>query len=505
MIKQMKHPFPSLLCFLVFKALLIAALIVSGVIGLGPDEAQYWTWSRELDLGYYSKPPGIAWQIWAGTQLFGNTELGVRFFSLVFSFLSSLAIYFLARSCRLKEWTAFWAAICFAFSPLGILGSLLATTDGGLVLFWTLACIEIAAALSEGRALNYYLFGFLIACGALFKWPIYLLWVFVVLAAVVYPHLRTRALFVGMAVSLFGLLPSIVWNVQHDFATFQHVFSTVKGGHASGTGGNFWDFIGAQAALVSPILFILLVMGFAVMLRRLTYMWPSVLFCGLTSTVLLTAYALLSLNQKIQGNWVVFAYPTGMVLLAWYALEHAAWGKKWLFRGVALSIVLTCAGLLLPLMGILPYRMNPLRHNLGWEAMEKEIAVTGYDPDLHFLFGDKYQISSLLSFYSPQKKRAYFLNLQGARKNQFSYWPGMWEEQTEKDGYYVVVENAPYLDRLHLEGPEPYLKLLTPYCEKVEYQGFKPLITQSGEVVKGVFIYKCLGYNGRFPIDGDLY
>ena len=27
------------------------------------DEAQYWLWSKELDFGYFSKPPFLAWAI----------------------------------------------------------------------------------------------------------------------------------------------------------------------------------------------------------------------------------------------------------------------------------------------------------------------------------------------------------------------------------------------------------------------------------------------------------
>jgi 4-amino-4-deoxy-L-arabinose transferase-like glycosyltransferase len=94
----------KLLCFILFiKAAAIACLIVYGNIGLVPDEAQYWTWSKALDLGYYSKPPGIAWQIWLGTFFFGDTEFGVRFMSLVFSFAQSIAIFFLFSICFATE------------------------------------------------------------------------------------------------------------------------------------------------------------------------------------------------------------------------------------------------------------------------------------------------------------------------------------------------------------------------------------------------------------------
>jgi 4-amino-4-deoxy-L-arabinose transferase-like glycosyltransferase len=57
-----------------------------------PDEAQYWTWSLFPDIGYYSKPPGIAWQIAAGTVLFGHTALGVRFLALLLPIASALVI-----------------------------------------------------------------------------------------------------------------------------------------------------------------------------------------------------------------------------------------------------------------------------------------------------------------------------------------------------------------------------------------------------------------------------
>ena len=54
--------------------LLTAALTAARLVALFrtplelyPDEAQYWLWSRTLDFGYYSKPPVIAWAIWATT------------------------------------------------------------------------------------------------------------------------------------------------------------------------------------------------------------------------------------------------------------------------------------------------------------------------------------------------------------------------------------------------------------------------------------------------------
>ena len=38
------------------------------------DEAQYWFWSQNLDFGYYSKPPMIAWVLRIFTALAGSSD-----------------------------------------------------------------------------------------------------------------------------------------------------------------------------------------------------------------------------------------------------------------------------------------------------------------------------------------------------------------------------------------------------------------------------------------------
>src|SRR4029079_2305416 len=52
-------------------------------IDLSGDEAQYWDWSRHLDLSYYSKGPLIAYIIRASCAIFGDTMPAVRYPALV--------------------------------------------------------------------------------------------------------------------------------------------------------------------------------------------------------------------------------------------------------------------------------------------------------------------------------------------------------------------------------------------------------------------------------------
>lgn len=478
-----------LLALLCLKALIMVALITTHTIELGPDEAQYWTWSRTLDWGYYSKPPAIAWQIAAGTALFGNTELGVRFFAIVLSFFQSLALYTLALRSGLSACAAFWSAIIMAFSPIGIFGSLFAVTDGGFLLFWSLSCIIMAAALSRSQGASPLLIGLTIACGALFKWPIYFFWALFLLCRHFYfPDQKLIRLFAGVAISLCGLLPSLWWNSQHDWATFRHVSATLQGGsmeHSSNA--NPLAFLGSQIALLSPLLFLLLLLSYRSFFQYYKTANPAIRFCGWSSLLTLALFFILSFFQKIQGNWSLLVYPTAIVLLCW---AFGSFKEALLLKcGVALSLLLVALALAIPLLqerfpGI--YKINPFKQNMGWSALKERLTMAGYAPDREFLVSDKYQTSSILSFYNESQKRAYFLNLRGARKNQFSYWGSLQENERGKNGYFAWIENEPYWSRDYEAMLAFYQKALPDYFHNVELVGKFPLTP-----FKWLLLFKC--------------
>lgn len=513
---QKLWPIAPLLGVLLFKALFIVYVVLHAGIGLGPDEAQYWTWSQEPAVGYYSKPPGIAWEIWAGTQLFGNTELGVRSGALFIGTLLPLAVYFLGRAARLSSTASFWAAMVMAWSPLGIMASFLAITDGGMVFFWTVATALIVRGLSRQESCSYYLLGLLIGCGALFKWLTYELWIPVAAIAFLFPAWRSYHLLGGIFVSLLGLLPSLIWNMNHEWATFRHVGATVWTKETVDVGttqlikGNALDFLGAQAVLFSPVLFILMLFAFWSLWKKRASLSASLAFCGWLSAILIGSYSFIAIFKKMQGNWVDFAYPTAAVVVAWYAWDTSQRLRPWLVGGVIFSALLCFLTFAIPAVQAdnlfaISYKINPFRHNVGWDALHQELAIAGYDPSKHFLFSDKYQTTSILSFYSDKQKRAYFFNLQGIRKNQFSFWPGMKEKQLRETGYFVVIEN------LGPENPKwkvleaEYKEKLAPYFESVRYLGIRPLFYAGGEPVKAMMLFKTVDYNGKEPNGVSLY
>lgn len=503
-----------LLAILLIKALLLMAFIATGAIGLGPDEAQYWTWSRLLDWGYYSKPPGIAWQIAAGTSLFGPSELGVRFFSIIFSFLQAIVVYFLALKSELNPRTSFWCGLAMAFCPIGVFGSIFAITDGGFLLFWSLACLVLVLGLKpklqtakiqsiENQGADPLKMGLLIACGALFKWPIYAFWIIYILTSYFYFPIRNKAKFIaGVFLSLLGLLPSLWWNSQHNWATFRHVGATLQGGSGSSpASGNPLDFLGTQAALFSPVLLILVLLAAITFVREYRQMNSAVKVMGWTFMGGFSLFFALSFVQKIQGNWSLAIYPSAIILMGWYAETCFSWLKRGVFVSIALLTILAFT----LYFSLIPHKMNPFKHNLGWNELNQQLLSAGYDPKTHFLVSDKYQTTSQISFYNDQQQRAYFMNLKRVRNNQYCYWPGLPEEQLGRSGYFVWVENAPHWHKNCEKQREYYLSELKTYFREVECQGCFPLMTYQDEILKGALIFKCTEYNGQEPAKTEHY
>src|SRR5208283_3240135 len=112
--------------------LLVAPLDLAG------DEAYYWDWSRQLDWGYFSKPPMVAWIIALFSWTIGSSPAVVRLPAVLLGAVSTLALFLLARRMYDSR-TAFWAAAAAIASPGGAALGVFMTIDALLVCFWSVA------------------------------------------------------------------------------------------------------------------------------------------------------------------------------------------------------------------------------------------------------------------------------------------------------------------------------------------------------------------------------
>ncbi|HLY80760.1 MAG TPA: glycosyltransferase family 39 protein, partial [Caulobacteraceae bacterium] len=98
----------------VFAAVLLGATIVrlaaAALIPLTEDEAYYRLWSMRPAFGYFDHPPMIAWWVWLGRQIAGDTPLGVRLVPVLGTALTTWLTYDVARQAELGERTALRAA-----------------------------------------------------------------------------------------------------------------------------------------------------------------------------------------------------------------------------------------------------------------------------------------------------------------------------------------------------------------------------------------------------------
>src|SRR5208282_6038251 len=141
--------------------------ILHGPLSLSPDEAHYWEWSRRLDLSYYSKGPMIAYLIYLGTHIFGNTVFGIRVLAIIFSALSSIYIFKLVNlmygndaleqsntTSKVSTWqraAALQAAFAFQAVPLFAAFGVLFTIDSPFTFFWIVSLYIFYNATAEER------------------------------------------------------------------------------------------------------------------------------------------------------------------------------------------------------------------------------------------------------------------------------------------------------------------------------------------------------------------
>ena len=225
------------------------------------DEAQYWLWSQELDLGYYSKPPLLAWFLSGHTFLFGSSFFSLKIFpSLVYVFVF-FAFYALCLELRLSKNQSIICSICFLSIPAVSVSSFLISTDLLLLLFWALAMIVLLKIRTNGSLINFILLGGLLGLAFLAKYAaIYFLLSVIILIFVDKKTSLNMKNYLGRwffcALVLFVvMLPNIYWNINNGWVT---LFHTSDNANLKNLNLNFYEpvkFLVAQIFMVGPVLF----------------------------------------------------------------------------------------------------------------------------------------------------------------------------------------------------------------------------------------------------------
>ena len=488
--------------WLVLGAGLAVRLLISGHFLLVPDEANYWQWNRYLALGYHDHPPMIAWGIWLATNLFGHTEFAVRLPTVLALTFSSVYLCLLTA-----QWFSWRTALQVALLTQGVLlmvgSALIATPDGMLLLCWAAACYHAARAVEEDTLLQWLLTGIWFGLGLLSKYTMLLFLPSLFFAMIFTSAYRKRLLsyrpWLGLVTGFLFFTPVILWNAQNNWVTFRHVL--FQGGVDQSTiltWAYLPDFFGTQAALLSPVVFLFIVVGWAKGWSGNRIPRPRASFLIWMSLTTFSVFTLLALHVRIYGNWPAPAYLTAFVLIA--ALyspgqvgkmeKTASQYRLWRF-GLGLAFLLSTLISVQLLYPILPFKVTldrTARETKGWDALGKIVdkeLQSMKRPDETFIFGLRYQFASELAFYMKGQPRTVSIN-RWSRPNVYDFW--------------FTDEMLLGKDAVGIFEHEPVITVLPEVFERVD-----PVITvtlrRTGpwfgeETVHTLYLARCYGFKG---------
>lgn len=202
--------------------LLALRLVYLGQLELIPQEAYYWNYAQHLDIGYLDHPPLTAWLIALATSL-RDGEFFVRLPALLSWCVMAAYATLYARDAAGPA-VALRTALLASALPFFFLVGWLMTPDAPLAAAWAAALYYLQRALIDGRSRAWIGAGAAIGVGMLSKYSMILVpaaaFAFVLLDARSRRVLVSPWAWAGVAVALAVFAPVIVWNVQHDWASF---------------------------------------------------------------------------------------------------------------------------------------------------------------------------------------------------------------------------------------------------------------------------------------------
>ena len=393
----------------------VLRLVYAGSVEMMPEETYYWNYSRHLDFGYLDHPPMVAWLIRAATAVFGQTEFGVRAAALICGTITSIFVYKLTRNL-FGAATALAALLLVQALPFFFLSGLLMTPDAPLAAAWAASLYFLERALIGNQSRAWWFAGISLGVGMISKYTIALLGPVAVVFMAWDPQARRwwarSPPYVGALLALAVFSPVIIWNAQHDWASF--AFQTSRR-LAETPQFALHKLIGSIIVLITPTG--LLAVIAALLARRSPEETPEAarrrrLF-KLAILVPVSVFALFSLRHEVKLDWTGAPWTAALPAMALVMVNKDLGGRfargiraAWM-PTIIVMLLIYGAGLHYLVLGIpgVGYDKHIEVIPVGWRNLSAHILETaeayrgntGTEPLIVGM--DRYAIASELSFY----------------------------------------------------------------------------------------------------------
>lgn len=423
-------------------------------VHLAGDEAYYWDWGRRPALGYYSKPPLIAWLYGSIDWIASGSLFAIRFTAIFLGTLSLIFSYLLTRKL-FDTRTAFLAVLIGLAVPGNCLLNFVLTIDAPMMLAWSVALYFFWKYTRGENPVSSLIVVFVaLGLGHLSKQMMLmfppLAFAFLATGKETRPLLKRPGPWLALGGSLVFLIPPyLIWNSQNGWITFTHMKGHVGAENEAsllealfGRAADFLEFVGTQLGALSPITAVLLFMLAVLPLFSRKTLTPEVRFLITFCGPLLLLFLGLAAFQKVQPNWPAPLYISGVSLVAAWFTNHIKWypesdkSRSSLLRtslwiGFTLCAVFYFLPIALQVTGYEQHKSNPNRRmigsgRLGLAVQEVRETIPGWENHFVIASGHRY-LTAWLAFELPDQPRVYRVG-DDTIHSQYELWPEPWAD-----------------------------------------------------------------------------
>jgi len=396
---------------LIVALLTLPRLLFAARYDLIGDETYYALWSLYPGFGYFDHSPGVAWVIWLGRAIFGESEWAVRSLFVLMTFPICAAIYRTAVVLFEDRRVGAMAAIAYAITPAIAIATTIASPDAPSTLFWVLSVWAIAEFAHSRNANWWLLAGVFAGLGLLSKYTVVFLGAGIVLYLVTSRERRAwfklwQVWAAGvLALALFSPVVWIDWTRNWQSFRFQLGRSpaTERVLHAD----ELWRFFIEVGIQLLPTLYVFVFIGVILFfVRRARAM--ALALPVLTSAAMLGFFIVHGLFGRVNPNWISPVYPVLSLIGAWAAVNvrpGTAW-LRWPLDALRAMHVPAGVALVLTVLAAAEFRSLPLVGPLplfgflyGWDNFQAKLSKLAAENDARWIDAQDYSLEGWLSYY----------------------------------------------------------------------------------------------------------